>query len=177
MLLIGHSIEEIVMNRDTVIFFLQHLGFAINWKKPVLTPVQEIKFLNLTITSATLELSLNKTKTQKVISECQEFIKNSTNIIFGVVIGLLTSTIEAVLPARLNCCFLQIQQISSLLGNLNYLDKTVLNENSKIKLKWWVQNVELCNGWALIQLSAGVLIQTDASTKGFGATCDGISTG
>ena len=31
MLLIGHSLEEILMSRDTVIFLLQHLGFAIDW--------------------------------------------------------------------------------------------------------------------------------------------------
>ena len=44
MLLMGYSIEEISLCRDTVIFLLQHLGFVINWKKSVLTPVQEIKF-------------------------------------------------------------------------------------------------------------------------------------
>ena len=79
--------------------------------------------------------------------------------------GLLTSTIQTVLPTRLNCRFLQIQQISALSENLSYLDKIVLNKNSKIKLKWWVQNLELCNGRTLIQPCAEVLIQTDTSTK------------
>ena len=32
MLLIGYSLEEILMSRNTVIFLLQHLGFVINWK-------------------------------------------------------------------------------------------------------------------------------------------------
>ena len=41
MLLIDHSLEEVLMSRDAVILFLQHLGFFINWKKSVLTPVQE----------------------------------------------------------------------------------------------------------------------------------------
>ena len=60
-----------------------------------------------------------------------------------------------------------------------------MNENSKIELKWWVQNLELCNSRPLIQPPADILIQTDASTKGWGggrggggwATCNGISTG
>ena len=94
-----------------------------------------------------------------------EIVKQSTNITSGVdKVGLLTSTIQAVLPARLNCDFLQMQQISSLLENLSYLDKIVLNENSKIELKWWVQNLELRNSRTLIQPLAAVLIQTDAST-------------
>ena len=37
-LLIGHTLEEILISRDTVIFLLQHLGFVINWKNSVLTP-------------------------------------------------------------------------------------------------------------------------------------------
>ena len=43
-----------------------------------------------------------------------EFVKKPTNINSGVdkVDWMLTSTIQAVLPARLNCCFLQRQQIS-----------------------------------------------------------------
>ena len=64
---------------------------------------------------------------------------------------MLTPTIQAVLPATLNFRFLQMQQISSLSENLCYVDKIVLNKNSKIKLKCWVQNLELCNGRALIQ--------------------------
>ena len=123
-----------------------------------------------TINSVTLELSLNKTKILKVVSECQNLLKNPQTSILELtrLIGLLTSINQAVLPARLNCRFLQIQQIYSLSERLSYLDKIVLNENSKIELKWWVQNLELCNGRALIQPPAEVLTQTDASTKGWG---------
>ena len=32
MLLTGHSSEEILMSKDTVIFLLQHLGFVTNMK-------------------------------------------------------------------------------------------------------------------------------------------------
>ena len=38
MLLTGHSVEEMLMARDTVIFFLQQLEFVLNLKKSVLTP-------------------------------------------------------------------------------------------------------------------------------------------
>ena len=74
-----------------------------------------------------------------------------------------------------NCRFHQMQQILSLSENLSYLDKIVLNKNSQIKLKLRVQYLELSNGRVLIQPPAEVLIQTDASTKGCGATCNRIS--
>ena len=42
-LLIGHTIEETLVARDTVIFLLQQLGSVLNLKKLVLTPTQRIK--------------------------------------------------------------------------------------------------------------------------------------
>ena len=51
MLLRGHTIEETLMARDTVIFLLQQLGFVLNLKKSVLTPIQRIEFLAVTIDS------------------------------------------------------------------------------------------------------------------------------
>ena len=121
-------------------------------------PVQEIEFLGLKINSDTLELPLNKTKIHKVASECQNLLNNPQTSILDLtrLIGLLT--IQAVSPARLNCRFLQIEHISSLLEKLSYLEKIVLNENSKFELKWRVQNLELCNGRALTQSRAEVLI-------------------
>ena len=103
----------------------------------MLTPVQEIEFLGLTINSLTLELSSNKTKIQKVVSKCRNLLNNPQASILELtrLIGVLTLTIQAVLPVTLNRRFLQIQQISSLLENLSYLDKIVLNENSKSELK------------------------------------------
>ena len=95
-----------------------------------------------------------------------EFAKQSTNINSGVDkvdwlvdVNYSSSKIELPFPSNAtNIIFI---------GKLSYLDEIVLNENSKIKLKWWIQNLELCNGWASIQPPAEVLIQADASTKGW----------
>ena len=100
-------LEEILMNRGTVIFLLQHLGFVINWKKSVLTPVQEIAFLGLTINSVHSRTFFKQNKNSESSFRMSEIVKQSTNITSGVdKVGLLTSTIQAVLPARLNCGFL-----------------------------------------------------------------------
>ena len=74
MLLMGHSIEKISMCRDTVIFLLQHLGFVMNWKSSLLTPVQQIEFLRLKIDSVNLEISLTEEKNQKVKTICQNVL-------------------------------------------------------------------------------------------------------
>ena len=53
-LLLGHSLDEILMRPDTVILLMQHLGFIVTWKKSVFAAVQEIEILVLTIISVTL---------------------------------------------------------------------------------------------------------------------------
>ena len=44
MLLMGRTLPEILMARDTLVFLLQHLGFLINLKKSVLHLVKQIEF-------------------------------------------------------------------------------------------------------------------------------------
>ena len=53
----------------------------------------------------------------------------------------------------------------------------ILNRHYKEELQWWIKNLKICNGRYLIQSHSQVLIQTDASRKGWGAVCQGMSTG
>ena len=112
--------KEILMRRDTVISRLQDLGFVINWKKCVLTPVQKIENRvfgpgNQLCHSRTF-FKQNKNLKSNLLNNSQTSILELTRLI-----GLLTSTIHVVLPARLKCRFLQMQQILSLSGYLSYL--------------------------------------------------------
>ena len=156
MLLIGHSLEEIVLSRDTVFFLLQHLGFVINWKKSVLTPVQEIEFLGLTINSVTLELSLNKTKVQKVVSECQNLLNNPQTSILELtrVIGLLsysssfTSKVELSFPSNTtNIIFIG----KPFLFRQNFFERNFKNQTEMVGTKlrtvqWSSINSTTCRG-------------------------------
>ena len=103
-------------------FLLQHLGFVDNWKKSILTPVQEIEYVGLKINSVSLDISLTEEKIQKVKTKCLNLLTEPETLILELtqVIGLLASTIQAVLPARLQCQYLQLQQISSLKGSHLY---------------------------------------------------------
>ena len=57
MSLIGHTIGETLMARDTVIFLLQQLGFVMNLKKSVLTPTERVEFLGVPVDSLIMILS------------------------------------------------------------------------------------------------------------------------
>ena len=112
MLLIGHTIEETLMARDTVIFLLQQLGSVLNLKKSVLTPTQRIEFLGVTVDSLIMTLSPVEEKVSKVKKQCQELVQKTQVSILELtkMIGLLSSTILAVLPVQINFKYLQQQQ-------------------------------------------------------------------
>ena len=92
------------MSRDITIFLLQHLGFILNKEKSILNPVQEIEFLGLTVNSVKMALSLPEQRIKWIQDQCQDlFVKGLVTVLeLTKLIDLLASTIQPVLPARLN---------------------------------------------------------------------------
>ena len=111
LLILGNSMSEIFTARDSVIFLLQHLSFVISLKKCVLYPVQEIELLGLILNSHAMTLSLPNEKIVKIKDQCLSFYKASEVSLLDLteLIETLFSTIQAVLPARLQFRFLQQQ--------------------------------------------------------------------
>ena len=48
---------------------------------------------------------------------------------------------------------------------------------AKDKLRWWLTHLNVWNGRALVCPSPDVIIETDASCTGWGAICQGVTTG
>ena len=101
-LLMGRTLEEILMSRYLLIFLLQHLGFVINLKKPVLKPSQQIEFLGLKIDTRTMTLALTEEKMEKLILKCQNLFSHPQTAVLELtkLIGLMSSTVQAVLLAK-----------------------------------------------------------------------------
>ena len=76
MLIIGRTREEIIALRDKVILLLQCLGFLINQKKSVMTPVQEIEFLGMVVNSKEMTIALPQKKLQLIKQMCQDMYQN-----------------------------------------------------------------------------------------------------
>ena len=180
MLLTGHSVEEMLMARDTVIFFLQQLEFVLNLKKSVLTPTQRVDFLGVTLDSFIMNLSLPEKKVSKAQKQYLEFLQKTQVLILELtkLIGLLSSIIQAVLLAQVRAT-----TNTSIKTQERYCKKVILNRSSKEALQEWIQSLKICNSCYLIQsLSQQVpcsqmLIQTDTSKKGWDAVCQWMSTG
>ena len=110
MLVLSHTIREARMSRDAVVYLLD---FIINIKKSILHPCQKIEFLGMEIDSIKMTLSLTPEKVQKVVKTCQNLLRSHSTTLLELtrVVGLLSSTIQAVEPAKIQLRFLQQQQI------------------------------------------------------------------
>ena len=110
MLLMSQTLEELLMSRDTIIFLLTQLGFVINLKRPILVLVQQIGFLGLE-----MELFLPQKYSFHEITQMYPNAMEGSLTLRDLTTFLvkLTSTIEAILPEKLQNRFLQQTQIRS----------------------------------------------------------------
>ena len=89
--------------------------------------------------------------------------------------GLLSSTVQAILPGKIQFCFFQQEQISSLKKQGSYQGYVILGNLARQELLWWIENIRLSNGRKIQQQEPRMAIQTDASKEEWGAHCNGNS--
>ena len=168
MLVMAQTLKEISQAKETLIFLLQNLGFVINFKKSQLTPVIEIEFLGLVINSVNMTLALPQEKVLDIQNKCAQLIASPKTTIMELtkLLGKLSFTAQAVLPGRIQCRYLQQQQIQAVREANSYQTKVKLNQQSLTELKWWKENLLLQNGKPLKIGMPQLIIQTDASKTG-----------
>ena len=71
-LILGKTLEETILSRDTAVYLLQNLGFVINLKKSVLQPTQRTEFLGMIIDSVEMTVSLPQEKLESISKRCQD---------------------------------------------------------------------------------------------------------
>ena len=158
---------------------LEGLGFVINYQKSLLIPSQQIEFLGYMVNSVSMSLSLPKDKLKKVQNQCQKLLDNPVTTVreLSKVLGLLSSSIQAVFPAPLHYRYLQQAKNSVLKKQNSYEALISLNSDALEEVRWWRNNLIAWNGRALLHQSTDLTIETDASLQGWEAHCQGISTG
>ena len=178
-LLLNQSQAELEKDKCSVLFLLHKLGFVVNQKKSMLIPSQKIEYLGFVIDSGRLTLSLPPEKVTKIQEECRQVLQQRSVRVrqLSHLIGMLTATILAVLPAPLHYRHLQMQKSKALLaGHQNYNAQVVLDLECKSELKWWFRHLQDWNGKSLISPAPDLVITTDSSMMGWGAVCNGTTT-
>ena len=166
-------------DRDTVIWLLQSLGFVLNWEKSELMPTQTLDFLGLMVDSRKMSLWLPERKMEEIKGHCAQLLNSKEAPVreLAQLVGKLTSTVRAVLPAPLHYRHLQMAKTKALLkGGQSYETQVSMSEGAQEELRWWIESLSWVNGKRLIAPSPDLVMTTDASGKGWGAVCQGETT-
>ena len=160
------------------LWLLQQLGFVINWKKSVLIPAQTMEYLGFLINSLEITLALPEEKIQNLIQSCRQLLQSRVSYVREIakLVGKLTSSMQAILPAPLHYRHLQMLQIKSLLAGRSYETEVTPNQSCKDDLQWWIDQITNWNGRAIPIPAPDIVITTDASLKRWGAVCQGVRT-
>ena len=180
MLVLGESQDQASQHLETLLWVLQALGFTINWEKSVVTPTQQIEFLGLVTNSRSMELSLPGEKLRQIRGEALKILSQplTSASTLSQLIGKLNAAAQAVVPAPLFYRHLQGSLKSALAsGSHGYDNVIALSPEAQEELTWWQQHLETWNGRCLLKGRERVIIRSDASLLGWGATCEGIRTG
>ena len=165
-----------------LIFLLENLGFIINYPKSLLTPTQEIQFLGFVISSNTMEIRLPGEKIKQIRQDTRKLLGTPIPqaLALSRLLGKLNHAAQAIPPAPLFYRNLQLclrRSLEGTAGGRDYSTQAYLTPAASQELEWWREHLTRWNGQCLLITTPDVMIQTDASTTGWGATCKGVRTG
>jgi hypothetical protein len=177
-LILNQNKMGLMKDTHSLIFLLHNLGLVINWEKSILSPTQDIEYLGMKIDSNSMQLLLPQTKIDDIKLKCKQMLSENQTTVHKLtkLIGTLTSTIQAIQPGPLHYRGMQMLRTTQLLRSQTYAAKISLNPQCKTELRWWLLHMETWNGRAIITSGPDMIIQTDASSKGWGAYQEGRPT-
>lgn len=142
-------------------------------------PSQEIQFLGFQIDSQQMKFFLPKEKTQDIIKRCREALARGKLSIrqLSQLLGKLHTASQAILSAPVRYRQLQQLKIWSFRRSRSFDTLVTLDQDVKEELLWWRDQLKTWNGKDIVPPNPDMVIETDTSTMGLGAVCQGVRTG
>ena len=178
-LLIGDSIENCRENVRQTIALSCKTGFVVHPDKSKFRPTQEIEFLGFTINSVDMKVRVNPRQTEKIVSACNSLMAISDTTIrhLAQVVGLLVASFPGVEAGPLYYRRLDNAKNMAIKSARGDFNQTVrITDELKLDLKWWLDNIHDASK-PIDRGNHTLTINSDASLTGWGAACNGKSTG
>ncbi len=175
-LILAQSREQLCDHRDLVLRHLSQLGLRVNWEKSKLSPAQRISFLGVELDSVSMTARLTEERAQSVL-----------NCLSSFEAGLWSTETVSEAPGAYG-----IRSCVTPLGLLHmrplqhWLHSRVprwawrrgalrvnITQECRRSFSPWTDLAFLRAGVPLEQVSRHVVVTTDASSTGWGATCNG----
>ena len=139
-----------------------------------------MEFLGFTVDTRRKELSLPAEKLKKIRAESRKQMgaEQVTGRTLSRLIGKMNAANQVIPPAPLFYRSLQMELSAALReADQDYETTIMLLEDSKKELVWWDTEMVKWNGRTILAQEPHMVIESDASKLGWGASCQGISTG
>ena len=155
------------------------LGLIINNKKSQLEPSQELVFLGLTISTVSMQVFLPKEKVTWIQQEAKQLHSKLEVSVqkLATFVGMTTAATQAIRVAPLFHRHLQalINRVVPLASSIeevkqSYHQLVRMTVEATQELKWWMQEMQSHNGSPLLRDPPNLVIESDASRLGWGAT-------
>ena len=176
---IGDDAQEIMSGIDEAMRLFDRLGLTISLKKSVLRPVQRIEYLGFILDSVAMTVELTDGKKAKIKKLAQALLKRSHVNIRSLAefIGNLVATEPGFEEAPLWYRGLELDRNVALTEHFGNFDAmTKLSQKAKITIQWWHDHVETLTRQVSIP-PPDIVLESDASTKGWGGCTTTESTG
>ena len=179
MLITAKHREEAKSHLATIMDLLLSLGFIINLKKSVLSPTQELELLGFVLRSRkmTIALPAQKLLTLKKMAKRMMEREETTIQDLARLVGMMVASHPGIHPAPLHYRQLEVAKAKAIRRGLSYDSKTQVSTDMKSDLTWWVDRASSHNGRCLQITQRDLVIESDASLRGWGASCEGSKTG
>jgi len=180
LLILGRTKKECQDATQTALDTLKMFGWQINTEKSHLQPTQELDYLGFTInTTATPTLAMQKEKLTTLKKEIRRLLVSGLQHQQGLtarrlarLLGTLISNAPAVEPAAL-----MTRHLFSCLRQKTGWDSLIhLDADAIEELQWWHSNIRTWKATTINATTPTMILTTDASKTGWGATLEGHAT-
>ena len=171
----GDNLDECRDNVANTERLLLNLGFTINHKKSAKHPSQQLVMLGFILDSESMTVRMTLEKAQRVKQLCQEMRDREITTIqlLAELIGKLCSSFPGAEFGPLYYRELESLKCAGLRWSRGDFSGTVrITQEATSELDWWIKNVE-CSCKFISHGEPSVVIESDASKEGWGATVKG----
>ncbi len=176
-LILAQSREQLCDHRDLVLRHLSQLGLRVNWEKSKLSPAQRISFLAVELDSVSMTARLTEERAQSVLN-CLSSFRGRTVVPLKQFQRLLGHMASAAAVTPLGLLHMRPLQhwLHSRVPRWAWRRGTLrvnITQECCRSFSPWTDLAFLRAGVPLEQVSRHVVVTTDASSTGWGATCNG----
>lgn len=172
-LILGQPRELLLQHRDLVIKLLRDLGFILNLGKSELRPARQWGFLGLLWDTVTMQVALPDDKVADMTRSAQTLLTLAHNPACRTVqafLGKANFSALAVPRARAHTRGLQAALKAVYKSARDRFKQCPLTPEAREDLAWWAR-ANYVNGRSLRYQQTTTTMATDASSSGWGATC------